>query len=117
MDNRKDLTTTAKQKITKLVSGKMSTLEISREICKYPRTTKSAVENITKLKTRNQEKGCKNLISQDEHQLKWVLAKQLLLTCANIFEKAEIFRVTVKKGAEYFGNKDLLKVSNAITSQ
>ena len=43
---------------------------------------------IAKLKTQSKEKGFKNLLPQDEPKLKWVIAKQTLLTS---FKKKCVF--------------------------
>ena len=83
MGKRKDLTTAEKQK-TKLLSEEISTLKISKELCRDYWLIKKAVENITKLRTQSKGKGW------DECKLKWVITKQPLLTSAQIFEKAGI---------------------------
>ena len=90
MGKGKDLTTSEKQKITKLLIEGMSSLEISKELCRDHQTIKTAVENITKLKTWTKEKGFKNLLPQDECKQKQVIVKQPFLTCAQIFEKIGI---------------------------
>ena len=49
MGKEKNLATDEKQNITKLLSEGMSTLEISKELCRDHRTIKKIVEYITKL--------------------------------------------------------------------
>ena len=68
----------------------MSTLEISKDCWKDHRTIKKVVENITKLRIWNKGNGFKNLLPQDEHKLKWIIAKQPLLISPQVFEKPEI---------------------------
>ena len=75
IDKRKDLITIEKQKITKLHSKEMSTLEISKELCWNHQMIKKAVENITKLRTWSKGIDFRNLLPQDEHKLKWFIAK------------------------------------------
>ena len=65
MGKRKDLITIEKQKINKLMSEGMSTLKISKKICRDHQNIKAAVENITKLRTQNKGKSFKNLLSWD----------------------------------------------------
>ena len=60
MGTEKDLTTAEKHSITKLLNEEMSTLEISKELCRDHWTIKKAVENITKLRTWRKGKGFKN---------------------------------------------------------
>ena len=49
MGKWKDPTTAEKLKITKLLCEEMSTLDISKELCREHRTIKKAVENMTML--------------------------------------------------------------------
>ena len=91
IDKRKDLPTAEKQKITKLLCERMSALKISKELCRNLRMIKKAVENMTMLRTRSKKEGFNNLLPRDKRKLKRVIAKQLLLMNAEIFEKeAEI---------------------------
>ena len=75
-----------KEKIEQLLkmSEEMFTWELSKKLYRYYRTIKKKVEN-------------KNMLLQDERKLKWVMAKLLLLTNAQIFEKAGIERVKKDK--------------------
>ena len=68
----------------------MSILEISKKLCRDDQTIKKGVENITKLKIRSKRKGFNNFLPRNEHKLKRVMAKEPLLTSAQIFEKARI---------------------------
>ena len=63
MGQGKDLTTVKKQKITRLLSEGMSTLETSKKLCRDHWTIKKAVENITKLRTQSKGKGFEELAS------------------------------------------------------
>ena len=47
MGKGKDLTSAEKRKITKLFSKGISTLEISKELCRNHWMTKKATENVT----------------------------------------------------------------------
>ena len=57
------------------------------------RTTKKAVENITKSKNRSEHKDFKNLLPQDKRKFKRVIAKQPLFTRVQILEKSGIEEV------------------------
>ena len=61
MSKGKNLITTKRRKMTKLNEG-MSTLKISKKICRNHRTIKKVVENITKLRTLSKGKCFKNLL-------------------------------------------------------
>ena len=61
MGKGKDLIITENKKI-KLLNEEMSTLEISKKLCRDHWTIKKAVENITKLKTLRKGKCFKNLL-------------------------------------------------------
>ena len=56
MRKEKDLTTAEKQKITKLLTEGMFSLDISKELRKDHQTIKKTVEYITKLETPSKEK-------------------------------------------------------------
>ena len=53
MGDGADLTTDEKQKIPKFLCEGMSTLEISKELCRDNQMIKTAVENVIKLPTQN----------------------------------------------------------------
>ena len=55
------------------------------------------IENITKLKTQSKRNDFKNLLPQDKCKIKQVIAKQSLLTSAQIFEKSEIEQIKMDK--------------------
>ena len=74
------LTFAKKQKITKLLWKGMSTLEMSKELCRDHQMIKKTVENWAKLRTWSKGKGFRNLLPWDKHKLKQVIAKQSLLT-------------------------------------
>ena len=90
MGNGKDLTTAKKQKITKLFTEGMSTLEISKELSRDHRMIKKAIKNITKLRTQSKGKRFKNIPPLDEYKLKQITEKQSILTRAQVTEKAGI---------------------------
>ena len=105
---RKDLITAEKLKIG-LLSEEMSTFEISKKICRDHQTIKKAVKDITMLRIWGKEKGFKNLFPLEEHQKKWVIAKQPILTSTHIYENTGIGGVKKVKGVEHFVNWDLKK--------
>ena len=90
MSETKELTIVEKQKIAKLFSEGMSTLEISKKLCWDNWMIKKAAENITELWIQSKGKGFKNLPPRDERKLKRIGAKQPLLTSEQIFEEARI---------------------------
>ena len=89
MSKGKDIAIDEKQKITKLLTEEMPTLEKSKSSDEI----KKAIENTTKLRTQSKEKGFKNVLFRDKRKLKHVKVNQPLLISAHIFEKAGTKRV------------------------
>ena len=73
-----DLATAEKPKITMLLIEEMSTLKISKELCRDYRTIKKAVEIITKLRILSKERVFKKMLPSDKQKLKQVTTKQSL---------------------------------------
>ena len=70
MSKGKVLTTAEKQKITNLLNEGMFSLKISKKLSRDHQMIETFVENITKLRTQNKQKGFKNLLLQNKPKLK-----------------------------------------------
>ena len=75
-----------KTKNNKVIEG-LSTLEISKKLCRDHTMINTTVKIITKFQTWIKGKGFKNLLPWNECKIKWVTAKQPLLTSTQIFQK------------------------------
>lgn len=84
MGNGKDLINAEKQKISKLLNERISTLEISMGLCSRANwmIKRNSAENITKVRTRNKGKGSKNFSPWKEWKLKWIIVKESFLISA-----------------------------------
>ncbi|CAI9721778.1 Hypothetical predicted protein [Octopus vulgaris] len=81
MSKKKDITASEKQKITKLLSDGMTSLNILKLLGRDHRTIKKTTEDIAKNRKPRSGKGSKNLSTTDKRELKCIAAKNPLLSC------------------------------------
>ncbi|CAI9717733.1 Hypothetical predicted protein [Octopus vulgaris] len=93
MDKKKDITVSAKQKLTKRLSDGMTSLNNSKQLGQDHRTLEKTIEDITKNRKPRSGKRFKNLSMRDKFQLKRIVAKNPLLGSDKLFNIAGIVEV------------------------